>query len=136
MLSNNKTNNYNDGLDEKLKLGAHSPKNSSTVISFGVDSFNSIIDSGADITVVRPEHVSHCNSDLSESSCKIKLSSAFGDEAEAFLVNARCRIIDGKGNYRYTSILIAVTDKLVGPALLSVNDYRVIWNSTVSDLHS
>ena len=71
-----------------------------------------------------------CNSDLSENSCKIKLSSVFGNEAEAFLVNARCRIIDGKENYPYSSILIAVTDKLVGPVLLSVNDYRVMWNST------
>ena len=110
--------------DDKIILKTI-PSSCRTVLNFGGGNVDTLIDTGAEITCVRPEYLPK---NKIQPLAKIKLSGAYASQgtAEAVLTNIECRIVDGGGDYPFYNIQVAVVDKLTQPCCLSFNDYKIL----------
>jgi len=99
------------------------PSHCRTTIHFGSVYTSAVIDSGADITVVRPKYLPLFSTN-SPDVCPIKLISAFGDDQIATLTNVQCALVNDDLNVPMIVLQVAVSDKLKEACLRSLSDYR------------
>jgi len=90
---------------------------------FGLVYASAIIDSGADITLVRPEYLPQFSKD-SPNGCPIKLISTFGDNQIETLTNVQCALFNDDLNFPIIVLQVAVSDKSKKACLLSLSHYR------------
>ena len=114
--------------DKKDKIILRSiPDSCHAVVDFGAGEVNALIDTGAEIMCIRPEYLPQGEGEIVPLA-KVKLCCAYASQntTEATLVNVRCRLMDGGGDYPFSFIQAAVSKDLSQPCCISFNDYKVL----------
>ena len=107
------------------------PSSCKTEVCFVGPNCEMIVDSGAEMTILRPEHLNN-QEILFEKNGRVKLMAAFGEPIEADLIMIQCRLVENGIKYPFINLQVAVTDKLNGNGLLSLNDYKSLSYMTVT----
>ncbi len=109
---------------------SHIPKSRKINLEVGGVNVVSILDTGADITVLNPDTVNFTEGVDCEIVGKITLEAAFGNSTVADLAIITARIVNGTLTYPPVSIQVALTPLLKGPALLSLDDFNLLSEQT------
>jgi len=108
----------------------HSSNANHVYIDFGLGPKDFILDTGSDLTIIRPEYLT--DNYQTNKIGTAKLQSAFGQLVEATVVECPARLLspDNEFDLPFVSITCAVTDQLQQPTgLLSLHDYELLLNS-------
>ena len=91
-------------------------------INFGAGDVKALVDSGADMSVVRTSVLEGCEKVIHPS--VLRLRHAFQGEEIGHLVTVQCGLVDKAKRHLSTALQMAVTDNLGEECLLCVSDYR------------
>ena len=122
----------NDNGSENAHFNVKEPTNIELKVNFGVGSVSCILDTGSDITVLKPSMIPAQFLDENIEKSTIKLHSAFGKVVTATLLNIPARLIEDRHVSKQDALLTcAVTNGLNrDKALLSLADYRALRSAT------
>ena len=122
----------NDNGSENAHFNVKEPTNIELKVNFGVGSVSCILDTGSDITVLKPSMIPAQFLDENIEKSTIKLHSAFGKVVTATLLNIPARLIEDRHVSKQDVLLTcAVTNGLNrDKALLSLADYRALRSAS------
>src|SRR6266516_7420290 len=118
-------------IQKNINRDKDSPKTLvNTQIDFGLGGIPYVLDSGAEISVIRPEMFKENYDSTGTAETTIVLKSAFGRKVRAVLKTVKAKLCDKEDSdslHQNTDILVAVTDQLnEGKALITPQDFQVL----------